>query len=245
VSLVNSKYQHSISEVFECFKDTENKIKQFEKEHGELSIPSINELRYVGYHFAEAAQNTSEMAIKESIHKALNHCKRAKFDTYEASSTLVFERLKAFTNNYSTVTETQTIISGYVEDLAEIQRVSDELQDIIASSYESRELYYDQIASNHSILKNISQKFEIAKPQIEALVKKNNDDKKRSTRRFVATTLLTILGIVALATIRLGIFDNEPEKNSSLNSKVVKVNDTNMTTSKKLSLTPSPKQSEN
>ncbi len=212
MSLVNSKYKDSIREVFECFKSTEHKIKQFEKEHGELSIPSINELRYVGYHFAEASLSESEMAIKANIQKALNHCKRAKFDTYEASTTLILERIKYFNNKYSHIKETQDVITDYVGDLTNIQRISDELQEIVSAQYKTREQYYDAIGKNHDELKVLSQKFELAKPQIELLVDDNNKKKKTATRRFIATLVVSILGITALLSARLGVFDDTESK---------------------------------
>ena len=212
MSLINDKYKKSIKKVFECFKSTEHKIKQFEKEHGELSIPSINELRYVGYHFSEASQDTSDIAIRTNIEKALNHCKRAKFDTYEASTTLILERIKYFHNTYSCIKETQDIIIGYVNDLANIQQISDELQEIVSEKYNTREEYYEAIGINHDALKILSQKFELAKPQIELLVDDNNKKKKTATRRFIVTVLVSLLGITALLSVRLGVFDSSKVK---------------------------------
>jgi len=220
VSLVNDKYKKSIGEVFECFKDTEHKIKQFEKEHGELSIPSINELRYVGYHFAEASLDTSDTAIRTNIQKALNHCKRAKFDTYEASTTLILERIKKFHDTYSHIKETQDVLSNYVDNLANVQRIADELQEIVSWKYETREEYYEAIGINHDELKALSQKFELAKPQIEVLVEDNNTKKKSETRRFITTLVVSILGITVLLSVRLGVFDSKEktihEKKSSI-----------------------------
>ena len=69
MSLIQNTYKDSISEVFECFKNTEKIIKKFEKTHGELPIPSVNELRYVGYHFLMATTETSDVSIRENIEK--------------------------------------------------------------------------------------------------------------------------------------------------------------------------------
>ena len=223
MSLVNDKYKKSIGEVFECFKNTEHKIKQFEKEHGELSIPSINELRYVGYHFAEATLATSEVSIRANIQKALNHCKRAKFDTYEASTTLILERIKNFHSTYSHIKETQDIITDYVGDLANVQRITNELQEIVSASYETREQYYEAIGNNHDELKLLSQKFELAKPQIELLVDDNNKKKKSSTRRFVTTLMVSLLGITAILSVRLGVFDADKVETLQENKDSIKV----------------------
>jgi len=209
VSLINNNYKKSIDEVFNCFSDTEHKIKQFEMEHGQLPIPSINELRYVGYHFVKASQAKSETGIKEHIKKALNHSKRAKFDTYEASTMILLERLKDFHERYNSVKETQDIISNYIEYLASIQQISDKLKEIVATEYESREKYYEDIGINHNKLKEISQKFEIAKPQIELLVTDNNSKKIRETRRFIIGIGVALFSTVAILSTKLGWWNME------------------------------------
>ena len=194
MSLIQNNYKNSIAEVFECFKDTEKMIKKFEKTHRQLPIPSVNELRYVGYHILKATTETSEVAIKENIEKALNHCKRAKFDTFEASSMILLEELKIFNESYGKVIETQTVISNYVDKLSEIDEIKDALEEIVSADYENREKYYQEIEPKHKELKIISRLFKLSEPQIDILIEENNTKKKRESRRF------------ALVSMKLGIF---------------------------------------
>ena len=52
-----------------------------------LEIPSINELRYAGKHFADASVeelNGKFSATKCLIEKAVNHCQLAQYDAIEA-----------------------------------------------------------------------------------------------------------------------------------------------------------------
>jgi hypothetical protein len=118
------------------------------------------------------------------------------------------ERLKIFDETYSKVTETQTVISNYVEDLLEIQKISDELEEMASNKSETRELYYENVSTHHDVLKKMLQKFEIARPQIELRVQENNMKKKRETRRFVATVSLSLLGMVMFMSFNLGFFDS-------------------------------------
>ncbi len=46
--------KESLQEVIDLFDQAESKVKELERLCGELSIPSINQLRYVGYHLTKA-----------------------------------------------------------------------------------------------------------------------------------------------------------------------------------------------
>jgi len=209
VALIQNIYKDSISEVFLCFKNTEKIIKKFEKAHGELPIPSVNELRYVGYHFLMATTEASDISIRENIKQALNHCRRAKFDTYEASSMLLLEELKIFNESYGKVVETQTVITDYVGKLSKIDEIKNSLEEIVSGDYESREIYYEEIKPKHEQLKIILKQFKLSEPKIDILVEENNKRKKIESRRFATTVILGLLGTVALLTVRLGFFDTQ------------------------------------
>lgn len=201
--MITTKYKDKMTHLFECFRDAENEVKKFEKEYGDVPIPSINELRYAGYHIAEAAKSSSsEVSINNNIDLALNHCKRAKYDVHEASTMLVLEKIKDFNDRYRRLTETTEVISGYVETLQEIDEISEKLQETIPSAYNSREEYYSAVSEGDKKLKKILKQFQLSETLIESLVRKNNDKKKQSTRRFITTTLLSILGIAVVVTVR-------------------------------------------
>ena len=235
MSLIQNTYKDSISEVFECFKNTEKIIKKFEKTHGELPIPSVNELRYVGYHFLMATTETSDVSIRENIEKALNHCKRAKFDTYEASSMILLEELKIFNESYGKIVETQSVITDYVGKLSKIEEIKNSLEEIVSGDYESREVYYQEIKPKHEDLKMILKEFKLSEPQIDILVEENNSTKKTASRRFVTTVILGLFGTVVLLTARLGWSDSKDSQKPFLDK-----NESNITKPS----TPSPKQSE-
>lgn len=240
MSLIQHNYKDSIDKVFECFKDTEKIIKKFEKSHHQLPIPSINELRYVGYHFLMATSETSDVSIRENIEKALNHCKRAKFDTFEASSMIFLEDLKIFNESYGKVVETQTVITNYVDKLSEINEIKNSIEDIITSDYESRENYYKEIQPLHDKLKIILELFKLAEPKIDILVEDNNQIKIRDSRRFTIKITLMVLGAImsfVFFSFKLGFFSENREKQEQTQENMPKI--------KSISSSPSPKQSEN
>ncbi len=117
--LFNDKYQGKISTLIEIFADAENKIKSIERETSELSIPSVNQLRYVAYHLIEILKNSEN--IDEELDKAINHAKRAKYDVLEISCLYYLEEIKEFQDNYSQYTETIDILPEYINLHAYIQ----------------------------------------------------------------------------------------------------------------------------
>jgi DNA repair exonuclease SbcCD ATPase subunit len=239
--MITTKYKESVTYLFECFRAAEDEIKKFEKQYGDVPIPSINQLRYAGYHIAEAAQNnSSEVSVNTNIEKAVNHCKRAKYDAHEASSTLVLDRIRLFNERYKKVTETQKIISDYSNILGEVNEVSEKLQETIPSSFSSRDEYYNAVEEGNKRLKAILKKLEESEPAIEALVEENNYLKKKDSRRFAIQIILAIIGAIfsfALLSTKLGFFSDNNEKKDLTQSNIQNI--------KNLPSTPSPKPSEN
>ena len=202
----------------DCFKDTEKTIKHIEQSTFELSIPSINQLRYVAYHLIRASDTNKDMDvdIKEEITKALHHCQRAKFDAVEIGMTYLLEEIRIFEENYSHIKETLDVMKDYIEYLIKAQQAADELK-IIADEEKGRVEYYQKIEPHYEILKTTSNYFKKSEPLIATLVEDNNQKKKASTRRFVTTTLLAIIGIILTATFmvfKIGIFNEKEEKSN-------------------------------
>ena len=140
MSLINSIYQSDIEELNQCFKETEKKVKQLELYTLELSIPSINQLRYVSYHLLKASDinNLSVDIVQEEIKKALHHCQRAKFDAIEIWITHLLGEIKTFEEKYSSIKETQDVIKNYSSYLTDTQNAVDSLN-IISDEEKKKE----------------------------------------------------------------------------------------------------------
>lgn len=228
MSLISTEYQEDINKLVECFSDTEKKIKHLEQDTFQLAIPSINQLRYVAYHILKASNPNNYDRIedvKDELKKAFNHCQRAKFDAIEIWMTYLLEDIRTFEDDYSHIKETQDVIKDYNSDLMKVQKAADELK-IIADEEKDREEYYSKIIPHYEELKEISTKFRKSKTLIATLVTENNKNKKKETRKFFITTILSVtVGVIALTMLALKLNivafkDDKSSQNAPINVKL-------------------------
>jgi len=199
--MINQKYREKIDELRLCFKGAEKRIKDIELETSELTIPSINQLRYVAYHLIEGFSTTiDDEKIFEEIKKALHHCQRAKFDAVEVGLTYHLDLIRIFQEKYNATTETIEIVPNYIQLMRKAQQASNALQGI-GDEDKDRKEYYDSITPHYKELKFISVELMNAEPLITKKISENNEKKKMEARRFAIRSGLILLGIVISAII--------------------------------------------
>jgi hypothetical protein len=198
--MIKTKYQEKINELRICFKDTEKRIKDIELETSELSIPSINQLRYVAYHLIEGfnPDETNDKKVFEEIKKALHHCQRARFDAIEIGLTYSLNNVRIFQDKYNAITETLLILPNYIELMRKAQEASIALQSI-RDEEKDREEYYNAIFPHYEVLKSISVELFNAEPMINKKIEENNEKKITDARRFTIRTGLILLGMIVSA----------------------------------------------
>jgi hypothetical protein len=195
--------KESLQEVIDLFDQAESKVKELERLCGELSIPSINQLRYVGYHLTKALCHDDNPSIfTEEIKKSKSHAKRAIYDTYEAGILYLLEKIEDFQFQASTSSQTNHVLPNYSELCAKAQASSDFLQKV-RLEHKQREKYYLQCEPHIDILKNIYTQFKVSAPlivqkELEAL----NKDKKE-TRKFLITITISSIGVLFAFTLLL------------------------------------------
>jgi len=194
--LFHDKYNDKIATLIEIFTDAENKIKSIERETSELSIPSINQLRYVAYHLIEILKNSEN--IDEELDKAINHAKRAKYDVLEISCLYYLEEIKEFQDKYSQYTETIEILPEYIKLMTDTQKNADEINKI---DEKDKIQYYEKISSFNEKLKSISRTLNNAIPLINKKIEENNTKAIKENRKFMITIGLTLIGIIISASI--------------------------------------------
>ncbi len=194
--LFNDRYQGKISILIEIFADAENKIKSIERETSELSIPSVNQLRYVAYHLIEILKNSEN--IDEELDKAINHAKRAKYDVLEISCLYYLEEIKEFQDKYSQYTETIDILPEYIKLMTDTQKNADEINSI---NEEDKVKYYEKVNSYNEELKTISRTLNNTIPLINKKIEENNTKAIKENRKFMITMGLTVIGILISASI--------------------------------------------
>jgi hypothetical protein len=198
--MIKTKYQEKINELRICFKDTEKRIKDIELETSELSIPSINQLRYVAYHLIEGfnPDETNDKKVFGEIKKALHHCQRARFDAIEIGLTYSLNNVRIFQDKYNAITETLLILPNYIELMRKAQEASNALQ-AIRDEEKDREEYYNAIFPHYEVLKSISVELFNAEPMINKKIEENNEKKITDARRFTIRTGLILLGMIVSA----------------------------------------------
>ena len=109
----------------ELFRFAEDKLKLVERLENEgLILPSINELRYAGYHLLKAIKAGSDELRSDEIRKSQNHCERAIFDAYEVGIFGCIERINQFLFDYRNIP-----LSDIVPNIGEIRTCVDDVLD--------------------------------------------------------------------------------------------------------------------
>lgn len=194
---MNEEQKEKLREIVGLFDRAEQRVKEVERLDGSLSIPSINQLRYVGYHLARAlCEEADEVSFTSELSKAENHCRRAIYDAHEVGVIHLLESIKAFklrhASNSSSVIE---VVPTYAEDLAAATKAANFIDEVKANHPDDRDAYYAEAEPHYSRLLGIEQTLSAGEPLIVTSAENKLKEDKRQTRRFIATVLLSLLGL--------------------------------------------------
>lgn len=186
------KQTSSIREIVSLFDEAELKVKEIEQLAQELSVPSINELRYVGYHLARALCTEDESKLTLEIQKAKGHCQRALYDAYEIGIIHMLEQIKLFKERYVKHSHfINDVVSGYVECLIEVDNASSFIVDVRKEASDDRGEYYKRCGPYFEQLRVICSKFDQATPLIDAKI---HQDKIQSRRFILGLSVSLMIG---------------------------------------------------
>ena len=196
--MINQKYKEQFDKIQKEFQSAENKIKQLELMDKNISIPAINELRYVAYHLLTAGQNSSsdETTIEE-LKKATRHTRRAYYDAIEAMLLFLLNRLENFDKVYNTIPETIEVIPDYTDKRAKIFDIVEKIEEI---NTDTKDKKYLEIESYYEEIKTIDMQFESSIPSIASLSYKNEQKDKKEQRKFVLLFLVGVIGVFVAIT---------------------------------------------
>ena len=80
---ISSNNATKFNELYEAFKKANERIEAVNKITGTLDsiieIPSLNELRYVGFHLIKALSHPDSTEEDEELRRAIRHCERASY----------------------------------------------------------------------------------------------------------------------------------------------------------------------
>lgn len=187
---------NAIKEVVDLFDDAEDRVKEVEQLAQELSVPSLNELRYVGYHLARAFCEEDSKGVLIQVNKAKSHCKRAIYDAHEIGIIYMLAEIKVFKEELASFSPVVLqIIPTYTEDLNVATKASKFITQIKAEHRGDRDTYYKECQPHYKSLRDVLDKYNVALPLIYSEIEKQQEAAQIQTRRFIITVSLTLLAI--------------------------------------------------
>lgn len=192
----------AIKGIVALFDKAENKVKEVEQFAQELSIPSINELRYVGYHLARAMCESDEHELSCQIEKATGHCKRAIYDAHEIGIIYMLERVRVFKDAYSLhASSVLEVIPAYTEELSNSNKASRFIAEIKEQHRNNRDDYYEVCIPHYETLRDIVERLSEAEPLINTKITEKVAKDRKDTRRFITTVLIAVLATSITGTL--------------------------------------------
>jgi len=187
----------SIQNIVQLFDEAEDKVKEVELLAQEISIPSINELRYVGYHLARSFCEDDPEKLDTQIDKATRHCKRAIYDAHEIGIIYMLEQIKLFKEKYISDSDSVIkIIPLFADDLVKVTETADFIAQVKGSCRNDRDEYYAQCKPLYLTLKKVFDKFNVSEALINQEIIKSRREDRKQTRRYITGTLIALLSIV-------------------------------------------------
>lgn len=186
----------AIKEIIDLFDKAEDKIKEVEQLSQNLSIPSINELRYAGYHLARSYTEEDPKKLDIQIDKAKRHCMRAIYDAHEMGIIDMLKLIKVFKEEYTQFsTSVLEVIPTYTEKLSTANKASRFIAQIKENHRDNREAYYNDCEPHYKALRDIVDNLSEAEPLVNKNITERKENDRIQTRRFVITVLLSLLAL--------------------------------------------------
>ena len=142
-----------------------SEITQGEDEEG-ISVPALNELRYVTNHLLKALTTDDTDKEIEQLNEAFDHAERAGFDAIELGIIISFERIQSFLNDYRR-TMIPSVVPDYTKYLETVHRIRRE-----ANSVSYRDTNMEQADKWFEGLRRIGDEFDLARPTLNKLKNK-------------------------------------------------------------------------
>jgi len=214
---ITANQRAAIEEIVKLFDDAEHHVKEIEHFADQLTIPSINELRYVGYHLACALTCSDAAELDDQVRKARGHCKRAIYDAHELGIIFCLEQIKGFQQRYQGNAHiVSNIISNYSDCLTKAKACSRYLAEANKNGRHDRDSYYDKCRPEFEKMREICDKFDEIGPEVDAEINRQNQESQVQARRFKVQMMFTILALVVSVTIggtiiSLNLADGSPQ----------------------------------
>lgn len=202
---MDSDRKSQLREVLRLFERAEQKVKEVERLSHELAVPSINELRYVGYHLTRALCEEAPHAIAEEIAKAKRHCQRAIYDAHEIGIIFLLEGIRSVHQRYERSTHLiLEIVPEYIDILTNAENAKEFISRISEEHTQNRETYYIECEPHYLALKDAFRRLTAAVPLIDDKFSRAARSNQKKARQFIIGALLTAASICISALALIG-----------------------------------------
>ena len=171
-------------EARQAFEEAEYYIKVVETVDGEVVIPAINELRYVGFHLTRLLTAQSDEERENQYHSAISHCRRAAYEALDAGLVFLLEKVKLFQEDYRLV-----VISDVVPEYSCILARTEEAKELLAQMRADGPDRNDDFERRLKAFNDLKNDVRVLDASREELNKKIRKERRN--------TIITLLGLAA------------------------------------------------
>ena len=180
-----------ITEVRDTYALAERILKLTETLSDSVIVPTINELRYAGFHVLKAVTEEDSDVAGRHLFKAKDHCERAVYDAASSGLVEITGTIKRFQAQYRDIA-----IADVVRDIADIRDRVGQAEQLLADGESSIEsLDVEKVVNLLMALQEDSSNLDRHAPDLDVKLR----ERTKETRRFVLIvaipTALSILGL--------------------------------------------------
>lgn len=154
-------------------------------------IPAINELRYAGYHAAQALQCATE--AEEKYTEAIKHCRRASYDAIDAVIQYGLARCHQFKDDYRLVVIGQ-VVQSYQEDSLMLDEIVDKI-----GEHKIKEDRWEEMESFLPCLQKIQRRWECGREELNKHLEERRSQRWHRTLGTFFAGVGVAVGVVSAA----------------------------------------------
>ena len=194
-------FMSDYSRLLKLFQQLEPLQKETELVAKGLDAAALNETRNATYHLLIALNDVAK--CEKEIEKAESHAKRAIYDCHEEILLNELEKFKVFKEDYKDVVITD-VIPSYIDNCRSAASAMNKItairsldaqhvKDCEVKYSPDRNKQYEDIAPFLKIIKDNNFDFELARPELNKLIIKENKGRRTALWIFLATILVALI----------------------------------------------------
>ena len=170
-SRVHPEHEALLNDIRLAFRAAEAAMTEVSFLWSGLLTPAVNELRYAGMHILVGLHSADSDASKLQFEDALDHCRRAEYDAWDAGLVWVYEEYDGFLKDTRSL-----IVSDVIQNWSEVKV---DLEQTLrrfneTRKTEGRERLYDDIRGSYARLKNYVDVLNASRDDLTKQEKKKN-----------------------------------------------------------------------